>query len=380
MPRVLAPLAMMAALALLANARPAHAVVLQQKWIAGQQLPYDITLDGTVNVTADEGAPGMLGMMAGNPLEIKLNGTGQTIFDTRSVDEKGVGTLAFLVPRLNIKGNAFGTNAVLDIKDGKASFSLAGKPMGEGARPVPELLDPAIGFLLSPQGRFGGTVALKPAASTDANGKAENGKTPNDKTPNDKAVTRTGPNMGMGGANPIRFLSALSQLWPERDIKTGETWTIQPVIEVFPKPGSAEGLPRQIFLGTITMKLLGQETVANRSAQHIDVRGTLVLDKEKAAILNAANAKANPNAPRLISARQVINGDIWLDAAAGQIVRVVLKVQAQSSATATTPAKNPKEKAQPWNIAQDFDGTLKMNLGKVEQKVIYKRTSASVGF
>lgn len=358
-----ASLALVLAAASLSGAR-ANAAELQQKWVAGQKLSYDVSLDGTMNLEATDGAPGMLGLMAGLPLEIKVNGTGQTIFDTRAVDDKGVGTIAILVPQLNVKGNAFGTDGALDIKDGKAAFSLGGKAMGDGTRDVPMLTDPAVGLRISPLGHFEGAVPLKTPAA-DANAKTPAAKIPNAKT---DAARQPGANMdrGINGASPMMFLNALPQLWPGRDIKTGETWTIEPKIPVMQKAKEGEatrGPLQMVSLGTLTMKLLGEETVGERVAQHIDVRGTLSLDKDKAAILNAANTR--PNATRLNSARQTVNGDIWLDAKAGQIMRIVLKVQLQSSSTGTTPAKDAKSKAQTWDLAQDFNGTLQMKLGKV---------------
>ncbi len=353
----------------------ADAAVLQQKWVAGQKLPYDVTLDGTMNIQAGDGAPGMLGLTAGLPFEIKFNGSGQAIFDTRSVDEQGVGTVAVLVPQLNVKGSAFMMQGALDVKDGKAVISMGGKAMGNGARPVPQLSDPAFGLRFSPLGRFEGAVALKtPEPATDANGMAEKAAkdAKDDAVKKDDADKPTGASMdrgiglGVGGANPAVLLQSLPQLWPGRDVKTGETWTLEPKIPVARAVKAGEtinGPAQMISLGTITMKLLGQETVAGRVSQHIDVRGTLVLDKAKAAILNAAST--DPNRPRLNSARSVINGDIWLDADAGQIVRVLLKVQLQSSSTGTAPAKDANAKPQTFDLAQDFNGTLRMTLGKV---------------
>lgn len=344
----------------------ADAAVLQQKWVAGQKLPYDVTLDGTMNIQAGDGAPGMLGLMAGLPFEIKVDGSGQAIFDTRSVDEQGVGTVAVLVPQLKVNGSAFGMQGALDVKDGKAVISMGGKAMGNGARPVPQLSDPAFGLRFSPLGRFEGAVALKtPEPATDANGMAEKARDAKDDAgkPTGASMDR-GIGLGVGGANPAVLLQSLPQLWPGRDVKTGETWTLEPTIPI-PHNGPVSGppAPLSVSLGTITMKLLGQETVAGRVSQHIDVRGTLVLDKAKAAILNAANT--DPNRPRLNSARSVINGDIWLDADAGQIVRVLLKVQLQSSSTGTAPAKEANAKPQTFELAQDFNGTLQMRLGKV---------------
>lgn len=372
-----ATLALGLALVPMTNIR-ANAAELKQKWTAGEKLPYAVTLDGTMNIQAGDGAPGMLGLMAGLPLEIKVNGTGQTIFDTRAVDAQGVGTIALLVPQLNLKGNAFMTDAALDIKDGKATFSLGGKAMGDGSRAVPGLTDPAVGLRISPLGRFEGTMPLKtPAANANANANGAGAKPDANSKIMDGAAKAPGASMdmGMGGSNPMMFLNALPQLWPGRDIKIGETWSIEPRIPVALKlkPGETfNGPAPMISLGTITMKLLSQETVANRVTQHIDVRGTLALDKDKAALLNAANTR--PGAMRLNSARQTINGDIWFDSAAGQIVRIVLKVQLQSSSTGTTPAKDAAAKAQTWDLAQDFNGTLQMQMGTVV------RVGANVGF
>src|SRR6476661_8475209 len=94
---------MLAAVALASTffACSAHAVVLEQKWQAGQQLSYDMKVDGTLNLTAPEGTP----MIAGMPLEILMKGDGQSTFITNDVDDFGTATVGMRLERLQLKMN-----------------------------------------------------------------------------------------------------------------------------------------------------------------------------------------------------------------------------------------------------------------------------------
>ncbi len=85
-------------------ARSAQAVTLEQKWQPGQQLDYNVLLNGTVNLMAPADAPFFL---AGVPLKAKLDLKAQTTFDALSVDDNGTGTVALRVADLQVRAEAF---------------------------------------------------------------------------------------------------------------------------------------------------------------------------------------------------------------------------------------------------------------------------------
>lgn len=346
--------------------RSAQAAVLEQKWVAGQQLSYDVMVDGTLNMMTDPAAPFPL---AGLPLEIKVSGAGEVALDTRAVADDGMGLIAILVPRLQLKGEAWGQKAVFDIKDGQANFSIngqkadGGKGGGMDAR---ALIEPPVALQISRLGRLQGIVPLPPKADGAS------------AQPNDKAAKagERGPLPNLGGLLPAALLQALPQLWPGRDIKTGEKWTVEPQI---PIPAQAQKTDAEtgdagagftmLSLGKIDMTLLGEERIEGRQLQRIGVRGALGLDKDKAAMLAGAGNRAGDErggSRKLTNARQLVDGDIWFDAAMGQVVRVTLKLHGQFAQSGVTPPKDPaKAKAKAWNATQDFDGTLQMQLRKV---------------
>src|SRR5687767_9350971 len=88
--RLVASTVSVLALCLLLAPQPARAVVLEQRWQAGQQLSYDVGLNGTLNTQA----PADAGMLAGMPLEIQLNLKSLANVDTLAVDALGTGTIA----------------------------------------------------------------------------------------------------------------------------------------------------------------------------------------------------------------------------------------------------------------------------------------------
>jgi hypothetical protein len=121
-------------------------------------------------------------------------------------------------------------------------------------------------------------------------------------------------------------------------------------------------------LGKFDMTLRGEEVIEGRKTHRVAVQGVLALDEQNAALLSEGVAERTNNGAlrgqRLVNASQTVDGDIWFDASAGQIVRAVLKLKAKAKNQGTTRARN---NAQPrtWNSAQKFAGTLEMKLRAV---------------
>jgi hypothetical protein len=349
-----------AATAIAATVLPARATVLEQKWVAGQRLAYDLKLsDATLTLQSDSAAPFF---WAGVPWEVALDGTGEVSLDTTAVDEAGAGTVAMRLPRLQMNGSAMGMfKAALDVQNGLAKLSINGQPANGRGTVAKALVEPTTALQISRYGQVQRIVSLRttPAATGDAT------KAPKSTVPGVLAQE-------MSTLIPTALLQALPQLWPGRDIKVGEKWTVQPKLPVLGKAGAAKDTadkdgkitPQMISLGDVNMTLLQEETVDGLSTQRVAIAGTLALDAAKSAAL-MGNTAQKAGDRRLTSLKQTINGDIWFDDKAGQIVKMVVKLNTQSAGVGTAKAKDTTSKPRPWKSYQNFDGTLAMQLRKV---------------
>jgi hypothetical protein len=344
-------------------AMPAHAVVLEQKWVAGQQLTYDMQLDGTLNLDADSRAPFL---WAGIPLQAKVGGAGEVTLDTRAVDEAGTATVAVLVPRLLLQGTLMEQRAELTVQNGQASFSFNGMPMngqpGGGGPDLRALVDPTVALRISKMGRLEGIVPLK-QQTANANG------TQKEEANQQRKPSRLGGLFNIEGLLRSALLQALPAIWPGREVSAGEQWTVEPQIPLPARATADDAATNRAIqmtsLGKFDLTLRGEEEVEGRKMHRVAVQGALTLDERNAALLSDEVAERTNNGAlrgqRLVNASQTVDGDIWFDASAGQIVRAVLKLQTQAKNQGTTPARN---NAQPrtWNSAQKFAGTLEMKL------------------
>jgi hypothetical protein len=96
----------------------------------------------------------------------------------------------------------------------------------------------------------------------------------------------------------------------------------------------------------------------------VAIVGTLALDAAKSAAF-MGNAPQKAGDRRLTNLKQTINGDIWFDDNAGQIVKMLVKLNTQSAGVGTAKARDANSKPRPWKSFQNFDGTLAMQLRKV---------------
>ena len=330
------------ALMMAAASRSAQAVTLEQKWQPGQQLDYNVLLNGTVNLMAPADAPFFL---AGVPMKAKLDLKAQTTFDALSVDDNGTGTVALRVADLQVRAEAFGGAFVL--KNGRTSILMNGAPLNEGRDfDMSRLKNPPFAMLITKQGRVTNLVPTpnKPAG----------------------AATAAKPGNQDGQAfDPSRFvipliLRALPTVWPAQEVKIGDKWQGEigwPVVagndgKVAPAPD--EALPT---VGKMDFTLEAEEEILGRKTHRVAIEGDVVIDAQKAAsVSKKANEKTGM--PRLTDARQEVKGKVWLDAAAGQVVRADLKLQ-------TVAHGQGKSNGAAGNSYANFEGTLTMELNKV---------------
>jgi hypothetical protein len=339
------------------------AASLQHKWQAGQQLNYVVALDGTVTVELDPTVPFLL---AGIPIDGKVNGEADMILDTREVADDGAATLALTVPRLTAKGSAWEQQATLAVKNDRATVTFNGQPWGKGFE-VAWLTQPSFGVQISPQARIQKVVSLKsPAGTGEANpglGNPEGTGVPNaGQAPNVMA----GVPVNVAGLMRSMLLQLLPALWPNREVAPGESWSVESRLPV-PAQKNMDGATAPklevMSLGKFDLTLQDEEEVEGRKAFRIAMTGQIDLDKSKAARLNdLAGAKARGN--KFTNIGQKVSGDLWFDAAAGQLVKADLKLNGQMAGAVAVPSRDAI-KSLPWNGAQTFDGTLKINLRSV---------------
>lgn len=345
------------AVAVLAGAMPAHAVVLQQKWVAGQQLGYDVDFDGTLNLVAPPDAPVL---WAGVPLEVQLKGKSATVFDTIAVDDFGTGTVATRVEQMNVKAAAFGQKGEFVVKDGHAAFSINGQPFNEAPREGVEALSkPRFALLISRRGHVDGLVPLKGTAP-------EPGKTAPE-APQKK------PAAGAPNGTPIdwpavvqTFISrALPAVWPERDVQPGDTWTgdVRWTANQTPNAKATDVAPA---IGTFKFVLRGEEEVAGRKLHRVAVDGAVDVDARRAAELAPKSSRpGQPPAGSLTGAHQKVVGSLWVDADAGQVVRVELNLQANAKGKMAPQPQNKTANDAGGEGQFDFVGNLRMQLRRV---------------
>jgi hypothetical protein len=329
-------------------ARLAGAVTLEQKWTAGQQMAYDLQLsEGQLSLRASSGAPFM---WAGLPLDVALTGTGDLLVETRAVDPNGTGTVALKMPRLSLDGNALGMKAALRVENNRAKFLLSGQPMNGAGADASVLSNPTTGLQISRLGQVTGIVPLKTEADAST------------QKPEQKPQAGQKPSwaMGVDTSAQMAILRALPQLWPGRDVQIGEKWTVETKLPT--RATVANATPELVNLGTVEMTLQAEETVLGRVAQRVSVSGTLSLSGAKA---DAVLGTDGDSSRRLTGMKQTVIGDVWFDAAAGQIVKANLRLNTQSSAAGTAKPKNEGDKPRNWTSTQDFEGTVQIVLSKV---------------
>lgn len=306
------------------QASSAHAVVLEQKWTAGQNLSYQTALIGTMNMQAPSNANFPL---AGVPLEVEINGKGTTQLQVMSVDPSGVGAVVVRVPKFDLQGQTFGQKGRLVLQDNTSRITLNGKAIkvGDGTNP---LNNSQTALRISRQGRIVGVQPVQPktVAAPEKEGPAVDPAQAIDK----------------GALMMTSLIRALPTIWPGRDVQVGEAWKSEISVPVPSKADPKTLVPTQF--GAYNWTLKGTEVVGGKSLQRVGVTGEINVDSAQFQPTNAKN-------PRGV-AKQKMSGDVWLDANAGQIERAQLVLGAHVEGGQT-----PKSQG-----FADFTGTLQLDL------------------
>lgn len=319
-------------------ARSAHAVVLKEKWQAGQKLNYAVDLSGTVNLQAPADAPGPI---AGVPIEAQVQGKGIAALDTLKVSPDGVGSVAVTVPRWQMDAQVFLFKAQWSLLNGKSQFLINGKEI-ETAAPGNIGNHAEAALQVGTDGALKGIEPIGPAPAISPKKAFEN---------------------SVGVAAIVRALPAL---WPSRDVQVGDTWQANINVPGLERPARDGEAAKP--LGAFDLKLEGEETIKGHRYQRVAVKGDIDLDGKTlysvfppapAATLTPTadeNARAKPQ-PRLDHFTQTVDGHLWFDTARGQIARAALILGGRAQAT------TPKAGGQPGSPSWvDFTGTLNMNL------------------
>ncbi len=331
---------------------PARAVELQQKFQAGQSLNYDIAMDGTANLKVPSEMPVVF---AGVPLEVELNGKGTATLKTLEVSPTGDGTLLAQLPKFDLNGSSFGQKVLLELRDGKPRVLFNGKPMGgvvPDKKPGDKADNKAYALIVSKDGRVKGVKQvgkdgqlLPTVAATAATAPLKLvAEEDNSKMAADK-----------GGLIASTILNALPTLWPKGDVKPGDTWQTELALPAFiaRTPEIAKTAPP---LSKWTMTLKDQEVVDGVSLWRVGIVGGIELDGKN---LPAPTAPKNGAkfTPQLDNVSQTVDGDLWFDAAKGQIVRGQMAIDARGQSRTINAAGRKSDPS--W---VDFTGTLGLRL------------------
>lgn len=327
--------------------KPARADVLEQKWEVGQQLSYDLKMDGTLRFQAPADVP----MIGGLPLELLLNGDGQSTLDTRAIDEFGVAVVVPRLERLQLKFNEtnFDQKGVLGLRDGRANLSLNGQNVGPNMD-WSKIANPDYGLRITKSLRVLGAQPLADKVESEAAAAPEEDEKPASKSP----LPFNFPAMMQAMITRV-----IPPLLPTKDVAIGDTWTAN--IEAPVLPGAAATAVKKAPLGKFDFKALAEEEVAGRKTWRISVDGVLkVTDLSTQAATDAlrkSDKGKNARLPKLLSLTQKMKGDVWFDAAEGQIVRVDMNVDA------TAAGREAEGKDADGDMT--YNGTVQMDLRKV---------------
>ncbi len=329
---------------------PARAVELQQKWQTGQSLNYDLSLNGTANLKVPSDAKIFF---AGVPLEIDLSGKGMARLNTLEVSPLGDGTIFVEVPKFDLNGRAFGQKALLELRDGDSRLLINGKPIAL-PKPDPKKAPPMYGLVVGKDGR------VKSVKELDKNGKlmaAPTKSTPPARAVADKNDETVAPAdaIDKGAFITSMVLRALPTLWPQRDVQPGDTWkTTLPLPPAFARDAAAAQNAAPLSEWTMTLK--GQEVVDGASLWRVGVVGGIQVDGQDLAKPKEPKKGEKP-VLALENLSQHVDGDLWIDAAKGQIVRGDMVIDARGQSHTIDEKGRNSDPA--W---ADFTGTFGLRL------------------
>jgi hypothetical protein len=318
-------------------------------------LSYDVAFNGTVSLQAPAGGTSFL---SGLPIDANLNSKGQATLETLRVTDTGSGVMAVRVNSMNTRATALGQVIELAYRDGAGSLRMNGQPMAQaGGLNWKKLQNPLVGWQISKRGRFESLVPLGAGEAEDP-----------EKPASDKPMSLPLP-INIGALIQSLIAQTMPSLWPDREVNAGDKWTSELRFPTLQRSGAAEQAP----LGKVDLTLKGEEQVAGRTVQRVGLDGTIEISEQQAAALaklptavTPAPGEKSPSSTgpakateHLSSGRQKIKGDLWFDAAAGQMVRGELELQGHGESR-PKGAKSAED-----NGFMDIAGTLQLNLRKV---------------
>ena len=331
---------------------PARAVELQQRFVAGQALNYDLAMNGTANLKVPTDAPVIF---AGVPLEVEVRGSGVGRFNTLSVDALGNGTVFFELPHFDLNAKAFGQKGLLELRDGQAPrFSLNGKPLAVGDKKNDDKAAPAkrYALIIGKDGRIKDVqelAAIKPTAAT-----LEAPAAPTARRVADEKPVKPEAAIDQSAFFTSVILRALPTLLPQGDVQIGDTWkTSLPFPTNLARAGATADAPP---LSQWTMTLKGQETLDGAALWRIGVIGGLRVDGDRLPAPAPPGKDARP-VMQLDNLTQNVNGDFWFDAQNGRIARGDFVVDARGQGHTLDNKGGQSEPS--W---ADFTGTFGMKL------------------
>ena len=356
---------------------PAQAVVLQQKWVAGQPLNYDVAMDGTMKMEAPADAAVFF---AGIPLQSKIKLKSQTRWDTVSVDDAGVSTLSPHLVTLSLSGSLLGQNGEFTLANGKAALAVNGEPADfAGKLDGKKIADPPITVNISKLGHIDSLALVKPPGSAAAPIPADptpatpGPATPGPATPRPATPANPGEAQEHPAAKIAKFInlwltSSLPSLWPDRDVQPGDTWTaeIRPPLGSALSHGALARLAPFLTLGAFKFQYQGDELQEGHKVAHVTMNGQVEVDGLLAALLSDEIAKTGAGAMvkgmRLTDAKQTVDGDLWFDADAGQLVKAILNLHSHAGGTLPKAPDAPATIGLPKPSTLDFDGIVQIQL------------------
>lgn len=349
-----------AVMALGVAALPSRAATLEHKWRTGEQLTYDLALDGTMTIETDATAPILF---AGIPLDVKVNGGADMLLDTRDVSPDGAATVAVSLPQVKLRGTAWEQVATLDAKQGSVGITFNGRALGKNTT-VPWLIDPTYAMQVSKNAHVERIVSLIPPVEEPPKDEGVKNEPVKEEAAPVAAPPAVGDRLPINVAGLIRSmaLQILPTLWPGHDVAPGDSWSVESRLPVPSRNPDAGPALEMMSLGKFDLTLGDEEIVDGRPLHKVAIKGILDLDKAKAARLNSGQGT------RLTNATQKLNGYLWFDSDAGQLVRADLHLSGNMAGIIAMPPRNPGDTPAPFAANQKFDGTVKLQLKSAKLK------------
>ena len=232
------------------------------------------------------------------------------------------------MPRFDLTGRAFGQKALLELREGKTRLLINGNPIALPAPDPKKAPDKAYGLVIGKDGRVKRVQELDPngklLASDAVASRARNVADQNPETVAPEAA------IDKNAFATSIILKALPTLWPQGDVQPGDTWkTTLPLPTAFAR--TPEAAKNAAPLSEWTMTLKGEEMVDGASLWRVGIVGGIAVDG-KVLPKPATPKKGEKPVAELENLTQRVDGDIWIDAAKGQIVRgdMVIDARGQS--------------------------------------------------